>query len=77
MDTDYLLIILLLIILHNYHALNLSHMLNMKEKGTIELCWQGQLLTGLFRFPHAGDDNLGNNNQGASDSNTKDMITMM
>lgn len=50
----------------------------MKEKGTIELCRQGQLLTGLFRFPHAGDDNLiGNNNQGASDSNTKDMITMM
>lgn len=61
-DTDYLLIILLLIILQNYHALNLSRMLNMKEKGTIELYWQGQLLTGLFRFPHASDDNLGNNN---------------
>ena len=62
LDTDYLLIILLLIILHNYHALNLSRMLNVKAKGTIELCQQGQLLTGLFRFPHAGDDNLGNNN---------------
>lgn len=57
-----LLIILLLIILQNYHALNLSHMLNMKEKGTIELCQLGQLSAGLFRFPHAGDDNLGNDN---------------
>ena len=57
-----LLIILLLIILHNYHALNLSRMLNVKAKGTIELCRQSQLLTGLFRFPHAGDDNLGNDN---------------
>ena len=37
-------------------------MLNMKAKGTIELCRQGQSLTGLFRFPHAGDDNLGNDN---------------